>query len=232
MMKLAATAAILLVGATQAFDCYLRDIDYRSYGPDSGYSGVNTAHLKECTQLLLSNWPNAQNPNSQDPPLEAAGTVDLVRHFDDSLKVTWINLDYNDIGDVGAAVLSSALDRTTSINHVHLLNNGIGDTGAMALAAALTENENIIELNLRYNNIGDAGANALAEMIKTNRALRHLYLSNNSIGEKGMLALANAIGHNIVLKSVDIEDNPASDGENHKRIQELMEMDGSAKRDL
>lgn len=225
-LLLAASSVPVAVGR----DCYLRDIDYRSYGPDSGYTGVNTGNLKECTQLLLSNWPNSANPNSQDQPLEAAGAVDLLRHFDDSLQVTWLNLDYNNIGDVGAAVLSSALEKTPTLTSLHLLKNGISDSGAMALATQLEENENVLELNLRYNEIGDKGAIALADLILKNRVIQHLYLSSNNIGEKGMAAIASTLGTNVVIKTLDLEDNPATGGPSYERIQQLLEHDGTVER--
>ena len=50
-----------------------------------------------------------------------------------------IRLDFNNIGDEGAAALAETLKRNSTLHRLCLTNNNIGDEGAIALGERGTE---------------------------------------------------------------------------------------------
>ena len=83
--------------------------------------------------------------------------------------------------------------------------NRIGDAGAAALAEALHTNASLTNLDLRGNDVSAVGAEALAEMLRMNATLTSLDLGFNSTGadlenfvetETGVAALIEALRAN------------------------------------
>ena len=88
----------------------------------------------------------------------------------------------NDVLPSGANFTSSNLTlNLKNCTTLNLDSNNIGDIGARAIAEALKGNTALTRLSLNYNNIGDIGAAALAEMLKGNTALTVLFMNNNPV---------------------------------------------------
>ena len=69
-----------------------------------------------------------------------------------------LDLEYNKIGDDGAARLGEGLAGNTTLTELYLWNNNIGDEGAARLGEGLAGNTTLTTLGLGGNNIGDEGA--------------------------------------------------------------------------
>eukprot|EP00463_Aulacantha_scolymantha_P003554 TRINITY_DN4427_c0_g1_i1.p1 TRINITY_DN4427_c0_g1~~TRINITY_DN4427_c0_g1_i1.p1 ORF type:complete len:155 (-),score=16.25 TRINITY_DN4427_c0_g1_i1:47-511(-) len=57
--------------------------------------------------------------------------------------ITILNLNRNEIGDVGARVISESLERNTSLTDLKLEANNIGDRGAQFIGKALEKNSTL-----------------------------------------------------------------------------------------
>ena len=93
--------------------------------------------------------------------------------------LTKLDLFRNEIGDIGAYLLSTA---SSSLCVLSLEENKVRDKGALALA----RNTTLKELNLWKNNITSQGVKGFRE----NRTLKHLGLYKNSVGDEGALYLS------------------------------------------
>lgn len=122
---------------------------------------------------------------------------------------TTLDLNNNNIGDIGTAAIAEALKGNTLLASLDLGTNNIGDIGAAALAEALKGNIGLTELKLCHNNIGDIGAAALAEALKSNTALTvtELSLYNNSIGDIGARAILGALKGSTALTHLYLGSN-------------------------
>ena len=77
------------------------------------------------------------------------------------VRLTHLNLSYNNINDNGAYRLGSFLSRNTTLTHLNLSHNSIDDGGARYLSRALSRNTALTHLNLSGNDIGYSGAVSL-----------------------------------------------------------------------
>ena len=109
------------------------------------------------------------------------------------------------IGSDGAAILAEYLrDELSDIVDLSLTHNNIGDVGATHLATALRDNPPLLALNLSYNNIEDEGAIHLAEALTVNSTLTALNLGYNRIGNEGVLRLNRALRDNEELVALNL----------------------------
>lgn len=168
-----------------------------------------------------------------------AGAIEIASEVSKHKDWVSIQLDWHQIGPVGAEKLVSAIQE----NHLQcfsLSGNPIGNAGAIhfanslktpsfkleclylnrcritaegavTLAESLKTNKALKTLDLRDNNIGDAGAIALAEAIKHNQSLEKIFLNGNHISDIGAIALAQAIRLNRHLKEIFLDTNNISD---------------------
>lgn len=116
-----------------------------------------------------------------------------------SLKV--LKLGYNDLGDVGAQCIASAIcigvERGFEHRPVRVLDlsfNGIGNDGCEALAVkAVAGNIFMRTLFLTGNNIREKGALSIAGALVHGCSLSRLHLSANKIGPEGVKAITTAV---------------------------------------
>ena len=78
-----------------------------------------------------------------------------------------IFIEYNDIGDEGAAALATALENNKSLETLHISNNQITDVGALALIDALKNNETLSMIRINYNFISDDVVKKMKEIALT-----------------------------------------------------------------
>lgn len=80
--------------------------------------------------------------------------------------LTHVNLNYNQLGDVGVNVLFSALANSgCSVMHVAVAANNIGDVGVLSIATYVSQLPRLTSLELCDNFILERGSIALAEAI-------------------------------------------------------------------
>jgi Ran GTPase-activating protein (RanGAP) involved in mRNA processing and transport len=81
------------------------------------------------------------------------GAKSLAATLKESSQLTFLSLEWNQIGSDGAMYLAEALSFNTSLLHVDLRNNNIGDEGALELSRALEANDTLKTLDLRWNQV-------------------------------------------------------------------------------
>ena len=141
----------------------------------------------------------------------AFGTLTLARALCSNRMLTYLDLSFNEIREVGAASLGEALQTNCSLSHLYLSGNAIGDSGTASLGEGLKSNCTLTRLYLTENEIGDPGAEALGEAMQSNRNLTHLNLYTNAIGDIGAAALASALkSSGIQLSHLDLAVNEIS----------------------
>ncbi|KAG8469075.1 hypothetical protein KFE25_007593 [Diacronema lutheri] len=123
-----------------------------------------------------------------------------------------LNLNYNQLGDLGADALAKALQLNESLRTLSLDGNGISDVGAAPLARALHTNATLAELWLEDNRCGDVAAMHLGRALKANVGLAELYLWGNQVGDAGAFMLARGLAANGVLQALRLRDNMLTAG--------------------
>ena len=141
----------------------------------------------------------------------ADGATALSSALQVSCRLTHLRLEFDSIGDGGAAALADVLwNPVCSLRHLYLLSIGMGGQGAARLAEPLTVNSTLVHLNLAGNQVGDLGAKTLAAALETNLTLQHLTLVSNAIGHEGATALSRALASNCTLMHLDLKGNSSS----------------------
>jgi Ran GTPase-activating protein (RanGAP) involved in mRNA processing and transport len=120
----------------------------------------------------------------------------------------WVCLQFNPIGDAGAAEVARALKTNRTLQTISLSAAGIGAAGATALASAIKQNSTLTSLDLASNNLG-AGAVAMAQALAGNSALAVLLIGDCHIDEEGGAALSEVLASNQALTTVDVFGNDA-----------------------
>lgn len=115
-------------------------------------------------------------------------------------RLSVLKLAYNDLGDNGVSLISSAFLQNGKHHNLSVLDlgfNSIGDKGCGSLAVhCLAGNFNLQKLYLSGNQITEKGALSIAGAILHGTGLRSLHLSANSIGPSGANAIVGAIAKN------------------------------------
>ncbi len=113
------------------------------------------------------------------------------------------------IGDVGAALVSSALQEGRgALRTLSMQGCGLGRSGSLNISTFLTNCPSLRMLELSNNMIGDAGVELLAESIKNPSCqLEFLGLNSVEVGDRGVLILADAAKTNRSLTSLSLQNN-------------------------
>merc|ERR1711998_244896 len=93
-------------------------------------------------------------------------------------------LNYNSIGNAGAAAILEAL-KGSKMKELWLSFNSIDDEGMKTLAPLLPGLPNLADLRLGANKIGEDGAAALAAVLGDCTAMTDLWLGGNKLGANG-----------------------------------------------
>ena len=137
------------------------------------------------------------------------------------------------LGDLGARVLSTAMQNNRDLEALDLGFNGIHDAGAEAIARVLEgPNTQLTSLYLSGNCIGLHGIEQLSRALEKNRCLRVLYLSGNSLRVAEVEPLATMLRRNHGLQSLYLGSNKIGDEGLMALIQALMANQTSTLRSL
>eukprot|EP00760_Papus_ankaliazontas_P040124 PhM_4_TR9944/c0_g1_i1/m.51531 len=120
----------------------------------------------------------------------------LCRYLIHNIAVTELNLENNNVGDMGAVHISDVLKESKQLTKVNLSNNGVCDRGAIAIAEALRVNTSLTYLNLENNCIADEGGCEFVLTMKENHGLSDLRLNGNRITQSIMSDLTVACAMN------------------------------------
>ena len=118
--------------------------------------------------------------------------------------VTELDISYNEIGDKGIALISTALQTNTTMTTLNISGCNMSDDGAESLARALTVNKTPQELNVSYNNISDTGIAHIATALRTNNTLTKLVIGGKTATDEGALSLAAALTANSSMEYLDL----------------------------
>lgn len=115
-----------------------------------------------------------------------------------SLENSWpslqsVNLEWNQLGCVGAESLAAVLSQTPQLRDINLRGNRIDNVGIAALGGSLGALSKLRTLQLEANNIGPQGITVLAAGLMQCTKLETLNLRRNDIQPKGLKALAECL---------------------------------------
>ncbi|KAA8494396.1 Ribonuclease inhibitor [Porphyridium purpureum] len=99
-----------------------------------------------------------------------------------------LNLDGNEIGDAGARILASGLEKNSTLEELIICDNLIGDVGMAYLATALARNAQcqVRVISLIRNALGAGSGEALRKLLASNRSVTTLYLMHQTIKGTGL----------------------------------------------
>lgn len=143
----------------------------------------------------LSSWLMRTNMFS----IDEKQATQLANAFTKNSKIVQIDLNTNNIYDVGAIAWAETLKVNCTLMQINLSFNGIGDDGAIKLAKALTKNHTVTQINLDGNEITTKGVIAWAQTLGKNHTLTHLTLYGTRMDETGEVHLLEALKENRTL---------------------------------
>jgi Ran GTPase-activating protein (RanGAP) involved in mRNA processing and transport len=89
--------------------------------------------------------------------------------------------------------LKETLKNTSSLSKLQLEYNELGPIGAKEISLGLSLNYSLHSLNLKGNGIGDQGTNYIASSLQDCIQLRELDLSSNNISATGFAAICDVL---------------------------------------
>ncbi|XP_038656759.1 NACHT, LRR and PYD domains-containing protein 3-like isoform X1 [Scyliorhinus canicula] len=138
---------------------------------------------------------------------------DLASALSINRSLMYLNLGYNNLGDSGIKLLSTALRNPDSkIQELSLSNNSLTDSCAEDLVFALSTNRALTDLNLGNNNLGDLGVKLLSEALRNpDCKIQKLGLYNNALTDLCAQDLASALNTNQSLLDLNLDNNKLGD---------------------
>ncbi|KNC50469.1 ribonuclease inhibitor [Thecamonas trahens ATCC 50062] len=130
--------------------------------------------------------------------------------FFNSGSLRELKLQFNDVGEAGAAALFKARNGRLSLSHLDLGHNALGADGARLVAHGLLDNTALQWLSVRANGLGDVGADHMTMAITTSRTLIVLDMSANGISPRGAEVVAAAVESRVpgsALTELNLRDN-------------------------
>lgn len=180
-------------------------------GLSSALAG-NTANNKNLSILVQNLITNTSliGINLAQNNLGAIGAKLLSEVIALNNRLKWLNISSNQIGDEGASYLAAALQTNKSLKWLELNDNKICAFGIRKISEALIINKFLKKLEIGSNNSTDTGVVCIAQMISENNTLDWLDLSSNKISIAGIKVLFQSLSENKVLRYVNLWDNNAT----------------------
>ena len=115
-------------------------------------------------------------------------------------------------GDGNLNEIFSTILRNTSAYELAFPNYNMEDGWDFRLLTTILErNTSLLTLSLSRKNLGDVEGKKIAEMVSKNKKLRRLELEGNFFGPKTASAFADALKKNSTLRYLDLENNNLTD---------------------
>lgn len=165
------------------------------------------SHQISLFSKVLHQCCNLQDLDLNGNQIGDVGVGALAKALHQCHNLQTLTLDNNLIWDDGACELAKTLPYLNSLQWFCLAGNHIGNVGASALAETLCHCTKLEFIRLKENRIGDTGACALASALSPCSNLTWLVLGWNWIGNAGAQALAGVLRHCIKLKRLTLGDN-------------------------
>ena len=112
-----------------------------------------------------------------------------------------LDMSYNGLTAQEAVAIS---DMMICLEELDINYNELGDHGAELLSEGITNTKTLRVLDISGNNIRPSGTTAIANALTNNTSLEELYMYDNYIEQDGAIALGNAITNNKTLKTLSL----------------------------
>ena len=125
----------------------------------------------------------------------------------------FINLDNNQLGDIGGAYLLLLIPKfSNKIDYLNISNNKIGKQSCEILIDILQKNNvKLIGLSIGGNKLGDKLFSDISEAISKNLFLQKLFIHNNELGKITSAILGTILKYDKKLKLLDVSGNDFGD---------------------
>ncbi|XP_013395180.1 uncharacterized protein LOC106162433 [Lingula anatina] len=126
-----------------------------------------------------------------------------------------ISLDIYDqnLGDDGASVLASVLEKYGCVSELSIPKNCIDSDGMERLASALQVNKSLLKLDVRMNPMTNEAARAFSNALHKNTSLKSLNLTDTRISHDGCSDIVQNLVGNGTLRELDLGFNELDDGD-------------------
>ena len=133
----------------------------------------------------------------------------LYKNYFDFGKLKYINLDNNQLGDLGASYLFFLISKySNKIDYLNISNNKLGKQSIEILNDILQKNNvKIIGLSIGGNKLGDKLFSDISEAISKNIFLQKLFVRNNELGKISSAILGTILKYDKKLKLLDVSGN-------------------------
>ena len=130
------------------------------------------------------------------------------KYFDFS-SLKYINLDNNQLGDLGGAYLLFLISKfSNKIDYLNISNNKLGKQSCEILIDILEKNNlKLISLSIGGNKLGDKSFSLISEAISKNLYLQKLFIHNNELGKISSAILGTVLKYDKKLKLLDVSGN-------------------------
>ena len=134
-----------LVDRAEPFTCNLEKLEL-------GGCNMTDSSAHALSQLLYSNTSLETLDLMGNPAITSDGWATIFRGLAENRRLETLVLDYNKISDETIRHLASAIKQNSSIKAIDLEGNNIGELGAECLLDALGKNRSIHDLTLSPGN--------------------------------------------------------------------------------
>jgi Ran GTPase-activating protein (RanGAP) involved in mRNA processing and transport len=117
-------------------------------------------------------------------------------------NLSHIDFTYNEIRNIGVAMIGKLLGQCPALRHVDLSYNDFGDKGATALANALSKYNVLSRLSINNCNISNIGAERLFGVLSQCPTLAYLELHSNLINDAGVCRIVEMLSECSALKTL------------------------------
>ena len=137
----------------------------------------------------------------------------IYKKYFDFGTLKFINLDNNQLGDVGGAYLLFLISKfSNKIDYLNISNNKIGKQSCEILIDILQKNNvKLIGLSIGGNKLGDKLFSDISEAISKNLFLQKLFIHNNELGKITSAILGTILKYDKKLKLLDVSGNNFGD---------------------
>jgi len=140
-------------------------------------------------------------------------------------SLTHMSLRNSSLKDFGLRNLLSGIDnRYTRLEYIDLRWNQIGDLGMESLCVVLATNDTVRKIMLGGNEIGNEGLTKLALVLKENTSLSSIDMWSNRYDSLGLkeVAAAMEMNHSVIEFSLDAPTNPNEEDQFSEKIELLV----------